>query len=102
MAPKGHWYTQEPQEIHLSWSIIAFLFSSDFTGEICDKVIKYFPKLAEYKHWYKEERKYLFNNTIVVASGEKKADAILAALRTGCIDTLIVDETTARAIIEKM
>ena len=42
------------------------------------------------------------NNTIVVASGEKKADAILAALRTGCVDTLIVDETTARLIIEKM
>ncbi len=42
------------------------------------------------------------DNTIVVASGEKKADAILAALRTGCVDTLIVDETTARLIIEKM
>lgn len=41
-------------------------------------------------------------NTIVVASGEKKANAILAALRTGCVDTLIVDETTARLIIEKM
>ena len=37
---------------------IAFLFSSDFTGEICDKVIKYFPKLAEYKHWYKESAFY--------------------------------------------
>lgn len=42
------------------------------------------------------------DNTIVVASGEKKADAILAALRTGCVDTLIVDETTARLIVEKM
>ena len=42
------------------------------------------------------------DNTVVVASGEKKADAILAALRTGCVNTLIVDETTARVIIEKM
>ena len=42
------------------------------------------------------------NNTIVVASGEHKADAILAALRTGCVDTLIVDETTAKRIAEKM
>lgn len=41
-------------------------------------------------------------NTIVVASGEEKADAILAALRTGCVDTLIVDETTARLVVEKM
>lgn len=42
------------------------------------------------------------DNAIVIACGEKKADAILAALRTGCVDTLIVDETTARLIIERM
>ena len=27
MAPKGHWYTQAPQAMHLSLSIVAFLFS---------------------------------------------------------------------------
>ncbi len=41
-------------------------------------------------------------NTVVVAGGERKADAILAALRTGAVGTLIVDETTAKIIIEKM
>lgn len=41
-------------------------------------------------------------NSVLIACGEKKADAILAALRTGCVDTLIVDETTARLIIERM
>ena len=41
------------------------------------------------------------NNTIAVASGEKKAEGIRATLKTGCVDTLIVDETTARLILEE-
>lgn len=41
------------------------------------------------------------NNTIAVASGVKKAEGIRASLKTGCIDTLIVDETTARLILEE-
>ncbi|MGN1266944.1 MAG: sugar-binding domain-containing protein, partial [Dorea sp.] len=40
-------------------------------------------------------------NTIAVASGVKKAEGIRASLKTGCIDTLIVDETTARLILEE-
>lgn len=39
-------------------------------------------------------------NAIVIACGLKKTKAILAGLRTGCIDTLIIDETTAKQIIE--
>lgn len=39
------------------------------------------------------------NNTIAVASGVNKAEAIRATLLTGCVDTLIVDETTARIIL---
>ena len=38
------------------------------------------------------------NNTIAVASGVNKAEAIRAALLTGCVDTLIIDETTARVL----
>lgn len=38
-------------------------------------------------------------NVILVACGEKKVESIKAALRTGCIDTLITDETTARDIL---
>ncbi len=39
------------------------------------------------------------NNVILVACGDKKVEAIRAALRTKCIDTLITDETTARNIL---
>lgn len=39
------------------------------------------------------------NNVVAVAAGESKVEAIRGALRSGCIDTLIVDETTARQIL---
>lgn len=38
-------------------------------------------------------------NTVAVAAGTHKAEAIRAALRSGCINTLIIDETTARLLI---
>jgi len=38
------------------------------------------------------------NNVIAVAPGIAKAEATNAALRSGCVDTLIIDETTARNI----
>ncbi len=41
-------------------------------------------------------------NTILIASGDEKVEAILAALRSGCADTLIIDETTARQVIKKV
>lgn len=39
-------------------------------------------------------------NTVLVASGSEKVGAIQAALCTGIINTLIVDETTARQVME--
>lgn len=39
-------------------------------------------------------------NTIAVAAGIYKCDAIGGALRSGCIDTLIIDETTAKLLAE--
>ncbi|MEF9916038.1 MAG: sugar-binding transcriptional regulator [Lachnospiraceae bacterium] len=41
------------------------------------------------------------DNVIAVASGIEKAEAILSVLRTKCVDTLIVDETTAKKIIQE-
>lgn len=38
--------------------------------------------------------------TIAIACGREKAEAIAAALRTNTIDTLITDEYTARQILE--
>lgn len=40
------------------------------------------------------------NNTVAVVSGIRKTEAIRACLKTGCINTLIVDETTARHVLE--
>ncbi len=40
-------------------------------------------------------------NTVLVASGEQKVEAIQAALCTGTINTLIVDETTARLVLDR-
>ncbi len=39
-------------------------------------------------------------NTVAVAAGTHKAAAIRAALRSGCINTLIIDETTAKLLVE--
>jgi DNA-binding transcriptional regulator LsrR (DeoR family) len=36
---------------------------------------------------------------IAVAAGESKAEAIRGAARTGCVDVLVTDERTARAIV---
>ena len=38
-------------------------------------------------------------NTVLVACGMKKAEAITAALATGCVNTLILDRTTAERIL---
>jgi len=40
------------------------------------------------------------NNVILVAAGEAKAIAIKGALRTGCINELVVDESTAKLLIK--
>ena len=42
------------------------------------------------------------NNTIAVVSGVNKAKAIRATLLTGCLDTLIIDETTARLLLDEV
>ncbi|MGI6095250.1 MAG: sugar-binding transcriptional regulator [Lachnospiraceae bacterium] len=39
-------------------------------------------------------------NTVLVACGTRKVRAIRAALNSGCIDTLVIDETTARQVME--
>ncbi len=41
------------------------------------------------------------DNVIGVAGGEQKVDAIHAALKGGYLDTLITDETTAEALLDK-
>lgn len=40
------------------------------------------------------------DNTVAVATGEEKVEAIRAVLLSGCVDTLIIDETTARMVME--
>jgi DNA-binding transcriptional regulator LsrR (DeoR family) len=35
-----------------------------------------------------------------MAAGLEKRDAILGALRAGCINVLVTDESTARAVIK--
>ncbi len=39
--------------------------------------------------------------TVAIACGKEKAEAIVGALRTGMIDTLITDENTARYVLKK-
>ena len=38
--------------------------------------------------------------TVAVACGEGKTEAIIGALKTGVIDTIITDEYTARNLLE--
>jgi deoxyribonucleoside regulator len=37
---------------------------------------------------------------VAVAAGRRKVEAILGALRTGCVDVLVTDEPTADAILK--
>ena len=46
--------------------------------------------------WLREIR-----NTVAIACGEKKVECILAALHSGCVNTLIIDATTARMVMEE-
>ena len=39
-------------------------------------------------------------NTVAVVCGEKKAEAVKAALRSGCVNTLIIDEASARCVVD--
>jgi DNA-binding transcriptional regulator LsrR (DeoR family) len=38
---------------------------------------------------------------VAVAAGQTKSDAILGALRSGCVDVLITDERTAATLAER-
>lgn len=40
-------------------------------------------------------------NVVLMANGQRKVDALLGALRSGVINTLITDMTTAKAILDK-
>lgn len=40
------------------------------------------------------------DNTILIAAGLRKKDAVMAALATGCVNTLIIDRETAAKIVE--
>ncbi len=40
-------------------------------------------------------------HVITVAGGVQKRDAILGALRTGCIDVLVIDSVTARSLLDE-
>ena len=42
----------------------------------------------------------VFSLVIGMASGPEKRAAILGALRTGCLDVLITDESSARAVLK--
>ena len=43
-----------------------------------------------------------YMNVVLIATGEEKVEAIQAVLRSGCIDTLIIDETSARLVMDDM
>ena len=38
-------------------------------------------------------------NVVAVAAGAEKASAVEAVLRSGCVNTLILDETTAKMLV---
>ena len=46
------------KELDLEYSNIAFCFEPDFDGTICDKAIRYFPELKEYKRYFEPSTRY--------------------------------------------
>lgn len=46
------------EEMGFEYSDISFMFTFDQSGDICQKAIKLFPALEEYKHYYAESELY--------------------------------------------
>ncbi len=42
------------------------------------------------------------HNVVGIAGGEEKTEAILSCLHSGCIDTLIIDDATAKRLVKAM
>ena len=41
-------------------------------------------------------------NVVAIAGGEDKTEAIIGCLKSQCINTLIIDDATAKRIVEKL
>lgn len=84
---------------------IRLLREDGFIGDLCmnplrldgssDRCLLSDRLITAETEWLKSIR-----NTVGVASGEKKVEAILAAMRSGCLNTLIIDAATARMVMD--
>ncbi len=50
------------KETGFEYSDISFMFTSDSSGNSCQKAIKLFPELEEYKHYYAESELYQYSS----------------------------------------
>lgn len=91
---------------HVSSKDIELLRSEGFVGDISMNPIR---RDGSYDHCPISSR--LLNadveclkripNTVAVVCGKEKVEAIHAVLLSGCVDTLVIDETTARLALEQ-
>lgn len=84
----------------------AFGFSEEHSKAIGDIATHFFTANGEFMNLYENALCASLNNmknskqTVAIACGDDKSDAIIGALKTKILDTLVTDEYTAREILE--
>ncbi len=95
MCTRGHFTKQDIQELR----------AEGFVGDIAMNPVR---KDGSYDNCPLTNRLLSVNieclkkieNVVAIACGKEKVEAIQAVLSTGCINTLIIDQTTAKQILE--
>lgn len=94
------------QNGYISADQLEILRAAGYVGDIC------FNRFDVSGHWESGELSSLtlsvdpetlqnIPHVVAVAGGVQKRDAIVGALRTGCVDVLIIDSVTARSLLDE-
>ncbi len=94
------------QNGYISADQLEILRAAGYVGDIC------FNRFDAGGHWERGELSSLtlsvdpetlqnIPHVVAVAGGVQKRDAIVGALRTGCVDVLIIDSVTARSLLDE-
>lgn len=83
------------------------LKKENFVGDICVNPVRFdgsWENASLRKRIISVEMKTIqeVENVVAIAGGKDKVDAIIAVLRSGCVNTLIIDDVTADEIVKKL
>ena len=86
---------------------LAALKAENFVGDICVNPVRSdgsFDQASIRKRIISVEMETIqkIKNVVAIAGGYDKVEAIMAVLKSGCVNTLIIDDQTAGAIVKKI